>query len=600
MNNKKNFWLYLSRYSFFKIADFTIFHFVFFNERNMKPGKFNSIKTSIFGEKELTDPERYFMTFISFTSAIFLVVMVIFHMIIHLKIAPAILAGSFSLILFTIYYLVRFTNQLLIPKLIMIIAGLIFLDLVWYFRFLSNGPVLYFIFLLAAFILWIMQGRLLTYLLTLILINPIVLFFIEYNTPASQILYPHESMRIYDIYLSYILYTILMIIVLLMIKKEFINQREGAIRSDKLKSAFLANMSHEIRTPMNTMIGFSELSATETDMVKREQYLNIIKHSGRNLLVLINDIIDLSKIEAGDLRLKYSDFGLASLFFELKEIYSVELVKREKLNVKIEYKLPKEDIVLHSDPARLKQVLANLLSNSIKFTSEGTISLSCEKVGHELIFTISDTGTGIPEDDQKHIFERFTKYNYRGLNTEGSGIGLSIVQKIVELLQGKIWLESTMNVGSTFHFSIPYIPPVLNTELYKKTHKMNLVENLSDRKQVLVVEDDKNSLFLIREILGKIDIEIHHVSDGRDAINFILDHPDTHLILMDIKLSQMDGYEATSEIKKINKNIPIIAQTAFAMLGDKEKALEAGCDDYLTKPLDAKTLQEMVKYYLSN
>ena len=246
-----------------------------------------------------------------------------------------------------------------------------------------------------------------------------------------------------------------MIFLLYVIKKDFIRQKERAIRSDKLKSAFLSNMSHEIRTPMNAIVGFSELLENENDYVKRHQYINIIKNSGNNLLKLINDIIDLSKIEAGDLQLNYSNFSIHELFTEITEIYTLELLRREKSDIKLNCYLPDGDYVIYSDLIRLKQVLFNLLNNSVKFTARGSITFSCEKKRGELLFSVSDTGTGIPEDDQKRIFERFSKFNYEGMNNEGSGIGLSIVEKVIGMLNGKIWLNSVEGAGTTFYFSIP-------------------------------------------------------------------------------------------------------------------------------------------------
>jgi signal transduction histidine kinase len=246
-----------------------------------------------------------------------------------------------------------------------------------------------------------------------------------------------------------------MIFLLHIIKKDFVRQKERAIRSDKLKSAFLSNMSHEIRTPMNAIVGFSELLENEDDYVKRHQYINIVKNSGNNLLKLISDIIDLSKIEAGDLYLNYANFSIREMFDEIKQIYTLELLRKEKSDIQLSYKLPGGDLIINSDQIRLKQVFFNLLNNSVKFTSKGFISFSCEKKDGELFFTVSDTGTGIPEEDQKKIFERFAKFNYEGKNNEGSGIGLSIVEKIVGLFKGRVWLKSAVGEGTTFFFSMP-------------------------------------------------------------------------------------------------------------------------------------------------
>jgi len=263
--------------------------------------------------------------------------------------------------------------------------------------------------------------------------------------------------------------------------------------------------------------------------------------------------------------------------------------------------LPEEDFVIRSDYMRLKQVLSNLLSNAVKFTTEGGITLGCKKNGKELTFSVSDTGTGIPEKDQDKVFDRFTSYNYEGMNTEGSGIGLSIVQKIAEILRGRVWFTSEEGIGSTFYVSIPYIPgkslPEVPSEAKPDIH-LN-VEKMSN-KSILLVEDEAYSIELIKNMLKPLDVDIHYVTDGNDAIRHVIYNPDIHLILMDLKLPFLDGFEATKMIKKLHPEIPIVAQTAYAMAGDREKALDAGCDDYLTKPFTARDLLSVVKTQLAS
>lgn len=385
-------------------------------------------------------------------------------------------------------------------------------------------------------------------------------------------------------------------------KEELKKAKEKAEESDRLKSAFLANMSHEIRTPMNAIVGFSELIEFETDQFKKHQYVKIIQNSSINLLNLIVGIVDLSKIETGAMQMNYSDFQVSEIFSEMKEVYTVELMKREKSGVQLSYHISEEDLTINSDPHLLKQIISNLLANAVKFTSEGAINFECKKSNDELIFSVSDTGTGIPDEDQKKVFDRFIKFDYHGLNNEGTGIGLSLVEKIVTLLNGRIWLKSKYGEGSTFFFTIPYIPAkadVIPVSLRKPRNKI-LNDIPGTRKTILVVEDDKESYLLIQEILRPLNVDIHHVGNGKDAVEYIRNNPDTTLVLMDMKLPSMNGEEATTAIRKFNQDIFIIAQTAFAMVGDKEKAINAGCNDYVTKPLESKKLMEMIAFHLRN
>ena len=559
--------------------------------------KFNPVYRAIVGDIDQITSERHFVTLSTIVAAIFLLGLCIVHILMGLKIAPVILAGSSSLIMLGLYYFVRFRSCLYIPKVILSVLGLIMLDLTWYSKFLSNGPVLFFILIFAALVIWVWEGKCLALLLAFYFLNLAVLGIIDSHAPEYLFKYPIPNKRSLDIYLSFFLYSSLLIILLLFIKKEFIRQKENAVKSDKLKSAFLANMSHEIRTPMNAIVGFSELLGNKSDSDNKQQYIRIIQNSSYNLLRLINDIIDLSKIEAGDLEIKYSDINIRELFNELKETYSLDLIKREKNDIIISYLLD-VDLVIQSDPLRLKQVLSNLINNAVKFTSHGTIIFRCEKKGKEIIFSVSDSGTGIPEEDQKKIFERFIKFNYNGMNTEGSGIGLSIADKFVNLLGGKIWFNSIVGEGTNFFFSLPYIAPSSNWASNEKSQKRN--SSLTDKyiKPILVVEDDKVSFMLIKEFLSPLNFEIHHVTNGRDAINFVKKNPEIRLVLMDIKLPFMDGYAATKAIRQINPNLPIIAQTAYAMLGDREKAIASGCVDYIEKPVDSKRLLELVSTYL--
>jgi signal transduction histidine kinase/CheY-like chemotaxis protein len=544
------------------------------------------------------ETERYFMTVTCLTASVFLMLLCIIHIIMNLKLQPVFFAGGSSLVILGLYFILRIKKCLFIPKLILTLLGLIMLDLTWYAKYLSNGPVLFFILIFAALVIWVWEGKALAIMLTIYFINVAVLFFIDFSAPEELFNYPDDRKRSVDIFLSFGLYSSLMLFLLHMVKKQFIRQKEKAIRADRLKSAFLANMSHEIRTPMNSIIGFSQLLGNVKEARQRKQYTDIIQKSSENLLRLINDIIDLSRIEAGDLEIRYSDISLRDLFTELKNVFAVELTTRGNSEIELDFSLPDHDLLIRSDSFRLKQVLTNLLDNALKFTRQGRIIYTCERKKNDLLFSVSDTGIGIPPENQSKIFDQFIQFNVQDMNNEGSGIGLSIVKRIVELLKGRVWFESIVDQGTTFYFSIPYEAVARGSKSHKKAESGAQHKKVPSSWPLLVVEDDRNTVILIKEILQHIDIGFHHVSNGEDAIKYVKKNPDIRLILMDMKLPGLDGYETAKAIKKINPGIPIIAQTAFAMVDDREKTIKAGCNDYISKPIDSKELQDLVREYL--
>jgi signal transduction histidine kinase len=423
--------------------------------------KANSALIYLIGNRDDMATEKYFVTVACFTSFVFLVLLASAHAAMELKPAPAIIAGGSSLIVLGIYLMARFGEGLFLPKLTLTIFGILMFDLAWYLKYMSNGPVLFMILVYGALIIWVWEGRHLLILLSVYFLNLFILLAVELTSPEYLLRYPEMYVRSLDIYISLILISAFVIFLLYFVKREYLRQKEKAMKSDELKSAFLANISHEIRTPMNAISGFSELLCDQSiEPVRSEYYKTIIRESCNNLSRLFNDILDLSKMEAGDIPLKLYDLSIGEMILELEEFYRLELEKRNKQDIELDFRVPSPDITVHSDALRLKQVLSNLLDNAVKFTSRGKISLDCAIEGREVVFKVSDTGTGIPEEDQVKIFDRFVKFDYNGSNAEGSGIGLSIVDKIVRLLNGRIRLTSIYGEGSSFFISIPYIRTV--------------------------------------------------------------------------------------------------------------------------------------------
>ncbi len=373
-----------------------------------------------------------------------------------------------------------------------------------------------------------------------------------------------------------------------------------AEESDRLKSAFLANMSHEIRTPLNGIIGFAQLlKKTIPANEKNSKFIDIINDNSKILLNIINDIIDLSKIESNQLDIYENPFEVNAVLYELYEIFSKELLTQEKEKIKLNINIPVDSCVINSDKDRFVQIFNNFLSNAVKFTNEGYIEYGYSfSKNNKIQFYIKDTGIGIPREKIDVIFERFTQIDYTvSRKYGGTGLGLAITKQLVKLLGGEIYVESEVEKGSAFYFNIPYeISNVKNLEIIENKEDA-LVIDWSD-KTILVVEDEYINFSLIEEILQGFNPNIVHTYDGKEAIEIIKKAPKIDLILMDIKLPEISGLEVTKIIKSINSNIPIIAQTAYAMNEDKLKCYEYGCDDFIAKPIDDQELVFLIKKYL--
>ncbi len=378
-------------------------------------------------------------------------------------------------------------------------------------------------------------------------------------------------------------------------EQELIYSKEKAEESDKLKSSFLANMSHEIRTPMNGILGFSDLLKDPKFSGKeKEKFIDAIQKSGRRMLNTVNDIIEISKIEVGQITFKPKEFNFN---YKISEICQFFIPEAENKNLKLKYQIPlnENEAVIVTDESKFESIVTNLVKNAIKYSDSGTINFGYTLEKNQLLFYCEDQGIGIPQKRQDAIFNRFEQADIDDIRAfQGSGLGLAITKSYVEMLGGKIWLESKENKGSSFYFTIPFNHYIEAEQAVKENLTKNRQGKSLKRLKILIAEDDPNSLFYLKTILTKVTDEIIVASTGKEAVEICKSQKDINLILMDIQLPELNGYEATKMIRLFNKEVKIIAQTAYALEGEREKSLQAGCDDYISKPIRKEDLIEKI------
>jgi PAS domain S-box-containing protein len=395
-------------------------------------------------------------------------------------------------------------------------------------------------------------------------------------------------------------------------EQELVIARERAEQSDRLKSAFLANMSHEIRTPMNGILGFASL-LKEPDLRGDEQkmFIAMIERSGARMLNIINDIVDISKIESGQMEVSLSETNIND---QIEYIYNFFKAEAEKKNLQFAYvnSMPAIESIMNTDREKIFAILANLVRNAIKFTNDGSIEfgyhieitdISDHLLRRQFRFFVKDTGIGIPKNKQEMIFERFAQVDIFDTKAlQGAGLGLSISKAYVEMLGGKIWVESEDGQGSQFNFTIPCkSEPKEKAGTIKRTvdAPSEILDQIKKLK-ILIAEDDETSKFFISMVVKKISQEVLSTKSGLGAVEIFRNNPDIDLILMDIQLHEMNGYEATRQIRQFNKEVIIIAQTAYALAGEREKAIASGCTDYISKPINKDDLVALIEKYFNN
>jgi len=374
--------------------------------------------------------------------------------------------------------------------------------------------------------------------------------------------------------------------------------KEKAEESDQLKTSFLTNLSHEIRTPMNAILGFSDLLDEKNLKDKeRSEYLSVIRKSGSNLVSIIDDLIEMSKIDANQITPKYSSVNLESCISELYETLKITIPQSQDIDFHIIKNHKTENYSVLTDETKLKQIIVNLATNAIKFTDRGFVAFGyvIDEENETINFTVKDSGLGIDENKHKYIFDRFKRIDGdMSIKAGGLGLGLAISKAYVEMLDGTITLESNIGKGSVFSFSIPLKINRINKKDQQPICNLAVSEEV-ESGTVLIAEDDNINFLLLKKMMQSKEYTIIRAINGQEAVAICIKNANIDVVLMDIKMPVMDGFEAFEKIKVFRPELPIIAQTAFASIDDKEKIEQMGFFGYITKPIDKEKLFDRIE-----
>lgn len=405
----------------------------------------------LLGKSNKSNFEKIFVIYTSLALAIISIFALVLRNELNIQLHIKYVLGFSSTFYLGIFLISRFTNKLFFVKIAISVVSLVFANFLWYYYYSSKGPILFVFAIYFSLMLFIWDSKKFFYVFFLVLVNISILFIIEYFHPEILKSYETEEARLWNLYIGLFVYLIVIYIYTISAKNNYMNQYKKAKESERLKTAFLHNLSHEIRTPLNAIVGFSNLIVNDKTE-KKEKFKNMISENSQHLIRLIDDIIDMSMIETNQLSIKKTKFNLYEVLKTLYEVFNQE--ETEKITLEVE--LGDEELEINTDKTRLEQIFINLLNNAFKFTKEGTIRFGYTEDKKNICFYVEDSGIGINKDLQDKIFDRFIKGHENSKTVyRGAGIGLFLTKKMVEMLGGEIWVESVLDKGSTFYFTIP-------------------------------------------------------------------------------------------------------------------------------------------------
>lgn len=500
-----------------------------------------------------------------------------------------------------LYYFARFKKASNTIAVITAIGGILGISFTWIFNGGINGPVFMFAFTFIILGLIIVPNKVKYYIIALFISVNLFILLIQLYRPDIIVSYPTEFSRWLDNLIGMLLSSIFVFLITRFVHKHYTIEKQRAEESNRLKSAFLANMSHEIRTPMNGILGFAEL-LKQPDLTsdQQQEYIGIIEKGGSRMLNIINDIVSISKIESGTMEVSNKESNINEQIEYIYTFFKPE-AEAKRMKLSIVDTLTVKEVIIKTDRDKVFAILTNLVKNAIKYSKEGEIKMGYIVKGDYIEFYVKDTGIGIPKDRQKAIFERFIQADIEDIVArQGAGLGLSISKAYVEMLGGEIWVESEEGIGSTFYFTLPY-----NSEPEEKIVADNIVlvqeEKIQIKKlKILIVEDDETSEKLVSTYIKDFCKLPLKAKTGDEVVNICRNNHEIDLILMDIQIPNLNGYEVASQIRQFNKDVVIIAQTAYGLSGDREKAIEAGCNDYIAKPIHKTELLALIQKYFNN